>query len=158
MAVEHVSKAVWRVQQDLFEQLPVREQCDAAELMSGVDGQDHWVSCMILSMLYTLPFAFIPTSRSCSTAGKRRGVSGEIFRTPLGPVPRTRYPWPPVATSPVHNHIIERVARLSRFSFAPYGVGFDIETVSVAGSAISNGTFCELCSTSCSAVVRASNR
>src|SRR5439155_22223897 len=90
MAVENVSKAIRRVQQDLFEQLPVGEQSDAAELMSGVDGQDHWVSCMILSMLYTLPFAFIPTSRSCSTAGKRRAISGGIFSIPLGPVPSTR--------------------------------------------------------------------
>src|SRR6266481_387064 len=83
-------------------------------------------------------------------------MSAGTGKVPLGPVASTRTPCLSAATSPVHIHIMLRVARDSRVSLAEYAAGLASE-ISPVGCSISNGTFGLLDSTSCSTISRDSN-
>src|SRR5260370_15521767 len=80
--------------------------------------------------------------------------SGRI--TPCWPVASTRYPGPSAETSPVHSHIMVRVARVSLVSFAANG-GETRTFMSVVGCSRVNGTLGLFDSTSCSTMSRDSN-
>src|SRR3954471_24409270 len=84
-------------------------------------------------------------------------IPGGMVNTPSLPVPKTRAPRPSMVTSPVHRYIIDRVALVSRRSFASYLGGFEVDTSSLDGSAMVNGTFCALSSISCNSISRDSN-
>src|SRR5262245_19965414 len=152
------------MQSDLFDHFPAPRQRDAAVLAGRVHGQQHrprllphhGLSVNARSIAYTFPLAFIPYTRRCIVAGKFFAIplSGRIM--PFCPVASTRYPCPCAEISPVHSHIIDRVARVSRVIFAAVDGGTLMWKSSV-GCSIVNGTFGLFDSTSCSTMSREAN-
>src|ERR1017187_3310469 len=157
--VKHRTEARRRVQGGFLQQFAVPHQRQTAVLARGIHRQNqrhHGASPIARSIAYTFPLAFIPHTRRCMTAGKFLAMppSGRI--TPFCPVASTRYPCPSAETSPVHNHVMLRVARVSLVILAANGG--DTRTFrSATGCSMVNGTLGLLDSTSCITMSRDSN-
>src|SRR5262249_35096358 len=120
----------------------------------GVHGKNqirHGLIWNARSIAYTFPLAFIPYRRRCMVAGKFLAIPVSGRMTPFWPVASTRYPCPSTETSPVHSHIMERVARVSPVSFAAYCGGWR-SAKSCVGCSIVNGTLGLFDSTSCNVI------
>src|SRR5664279_3139272 len=159
LLVKHRTEARRRMQQRFLQQFAIPHQRQAAVLARGIDRQNerhHGASPIARSIAYTFPLAFIPHTRRCMTAGKflAMPLSGRI--TPFCPVASTRYPCPSAETSPVHSHIMLRVARVSLVILAANG-GDTRTCMSATGCSMANGTLGLFDSTSCSAMSRDSN-
>src|SRR5262249_12188087 len=120
--VQYMRESRRRMDRNFFQQRAIARQCDAAVLLRSIDRQNqrHRWTVSAVSTSYTLPLAFMPYSRRCMSAGKFLAMFGGMCSVPFCPVASTREPCPSAATSPIHNHIMSRVARVARVILAEY--------------------------------------